>query len=182
MSNLGEQAMEILDELHTERLAYESEYVPLADAANLLTAYEETGLAPEDILSATDMAKVACALHELNKYKELGDLDRLRELVEADREGRCVVLPCKVGDKVKIDANTWGNVWNYKTIEHGKFLVGEIISIIKTKKQTLIKIKAEHNVEWKRPTKRYPVSAIGLTVFVKSKSAVAALKGEKDGE
>ena len=33
MSNLGEQAMAILDELHTERLAYESEYVPLADAA-----------------------------------------------------------------------------------------------------------------------------------------------------
>lgn len=26
------------------------------------------------------------------------DLDRLRELVKADREGRCVVLPCKVGD------------------------------------------------------------------------------------
>lgn len=102
MSNLGEQAMEILDELHTERLAYESEYVPLADAANLLTAYEETGLAPEDILSATDMAKIACALHELNKYKELGDLDRLRELVEADRGGRCVVLPCKVGDKAYV--------------------------------------------------------------------------------
>ena len=28
------------------------------------------------------------------------DLDRLRELVEADREGRCVVLPCKKGDTV----------------------------------------------------------------------------------
>ena len=28
------------------------------------------------------------------------DLSRLRELVKADREGRCVVLPCKVGDKV----------------------------------------------------------------------------------
>ena len=33
----------------------------------------------------------------------LGDdyeLDRLRELVEADKEGRCVVLPCKVGNVV----------------------------------------------------------------------------------
>ena len=33
----------------------------------------------------------------------LGDdyeLDRLRELVQADQEGRCVVLPCKVGDPV----------------------------------------------------------------------------------
>lgn len=28
------------------------------------------------------------------------DLDRLRELVEADRDGRCVVLPCKVGSPV----------------------------------------------------------------------------------
>lgn len=28
------------------------------------------------------------------------DLDRLRELVEADKDGRCVVLPCKVGTPV----------------------------------------------------------------------------------
>ncbi len=28
------------------------------------------------------------------------DLDRLRELIQADRDGRCVVLPCKLHDKV----------------------------------------------------------------------------------
>ena len=28
------------------------------------------------------------------------DLGRLKELVEADRDGRCVVLPCKIGDTV----------------------------------------------------------------------------------
>lgn len=28
------------------------------------------------------------------------NLDRLKELVQADREGRCVVLPCKLHDKV----------------------------------------------------------------------------------
>lgn len=28
------------------------------------------------------------------------DLDRLRELVEADKAGRCVVLPCKYGERV----------------------------------------------------------------------------------
>ena len=28
------------------------------------------------------------------------DLDRMRELVEADKAGRCVVLPCKLHDKV----------------------------------------------------------------------------------
>ena len=26
------------------------------------------------------------------------DLERLKELVQADREGKCVLLPCKVGD------------------------------------------------------------------------------------
>ena len=58
-----------------------------------LAAYEDTGLEPEEIISAVDMAKVACALEELNAYKELGSLDRLRELAEADRVGWCVVLP-----------------------------------------------------------------------------------------
>lgn len=28
------------------------------------------------------------------------NIDRLKELVEADRDGRCVVLPCKIGDTV----------------------------------------------------------------------------------
>lgn len=28
------------------------------------------------------------------------DLDRPKELVEADKGGRCLVLPCKVGDTV----------------------------------------------------------------------------------
>ena len=30
------------------------------------------------------------------------DLDRLKELAEADKEGRCLVMPCKVGDTVYI--------------------------------------------------------------------------------
>ena len=63
-----------------------------------LAAYEDTGLEPEEIISAVDMAKVACALEELNAYKELGSLDRLRELAEADREGRCVVLEKRCND------------------------------------------------------------------------------------
>ena len=28
------------------------------------------------------------------------DLERLKELVQADREGKCVVLPCKIGSKL----------------------------------------------------------------------------------
>lgn len=41
------------------------------------------------------------AVHRLAAIEDiLGDeyeLDRLRELVEADREGRCVILPCQIG-------------------------------------------------------------------------------------
>lgn len=69
--------------------------VDLWEAVNRLAAYEDTGLEPEEILSAVDMAKIACALHELNAYKELGSIDCLRKLAQADREGRCVVLPAK---------------------------------------------------------------------------------------
>ena len=38
------------------------------------------------------------------------DLDRLKELAEADKEGRCLVLPCKEGKKVyKINFYTFEN-------------------------------------------------------------------------
>lgn len=101
--------------------------------------------------------------------------DRLLELADADRAGRLVVLPCKVGDKVRVDARTWGNTWNYKTVDGGKYLLGEIVAIIKTRKQTLIKILVEHKVSWKRPMRRYPISAIGKTVFLNREEAEAAL-------
>lgn len=45
------------------------------------------------------------ALRISTVFSIIGDdfsLDRLRELVEADRDGRCVVLPCKVGSKVYV--------------------------------------------------------------------------------
>lgn len=39
-------------------------------------------------------------LHRLAAYEDLGSIDRLRELIQADKEGRCVVMPCKEGDTV----------------------------------------------------------------------------------
>ena len=40
------------------------------------------------------------------------DNDRLRELVEADQDGRCVILPCKIGAKVYAleDRSYWQDV------------------------------------------------------------------------
>lgn len=68
----------------------------IEEAVDRLAAYEDTGLEPENIISAADMAKIACALHEFNVYKKLGSLDRLRELVEMDSAG--CIPPCKIGD------------------------------------------------------------------------------------
>lgn len=98
MERYSDEAIRIIDELHTERLDYQSEYIPLIDAAQRLDAYEATGVEPENI----------CTLQEeLNQYKELGDLHRLRELVQADREGRCVVLPFSVGTCVYVAAKSY---------------------------------------------------------------------------
>jgi hypothetical protein len=157
----------------------EEDYGPHVDR---LAAYEETGLEPGEIEQLKGEAfGLRVDKQELEQYRALGPIDRLRELVKADREGRCVVPPCKVGQKVKVDVRTWGNVWNYKTVENGKFLIGEIVAITKTKKQTLVKIRVEHNVSWKRPTRRYPASAIGKTVFLTRGEAEAALRREQDG-
>ena len=103
--------------------------------------------------------------------------ERLKKYEDAEQDGRLVVLPCKVGDKVRVDARTWGDTWNYKTVDGGKYLLGETVSIIKTRKQTFIKIRVEHNVSWKRPMRRYPISAIGKTIFLTREEAEAALKG-----
>ena len=59
---------------------------------NCLAAYEDTGLEPQDIISAVDMSKIACALHELNAYKDIGPIDHIRDLLQAEQEGRLVVL------------------------------------------------------------------------------------------
>lgn len=48
--------------------------------------------------------KIPRITHRLAEIEDiLGDdydLDRLRELVEADRDGLCVVLPCKIGSSI----------------------------------------------------------------------------------
>ena len=69
-----------------------------------LAAYEDSGLEPQDIISAVDMAKIACALHELNAYKDIGPIDHIRDLLQAENEGRLVVLPSKTVWELTMDA------------------------------------------------------------------------------
>ena len=104
MEIYAETAMSILDELHTERLDYHSEYLPLADAINRLESYEETGLEPEEIERILDSYGRGMTLRTENAQrleiiKEIST-DRLRELAQAEKEGRLVVLPCEIGSPV----------------------------------------------------------------------------------
>lgn len=92
MERLSDFAADIINDLY-ENSDWYGDYSLIEAAINRLAAYEDTRLEPEEIISAMDMAKIACALHELNAYKELGPIDRLRKLAQADRDGRCVVLP-----------------------------------------------------------------------------------------
>lgn len=58
-------------------------YMIATQAAELrarLAAYEESGLAPEDIPTGLQLANVFCALQELKKYEALGTLDELKAL------------------------------------------------------------------------------------------------------
>ena len=58
-----------------------------------LAAYEDTGLTPEEVSELVKDWSDLCTV-----IGECGGIDRLRELAEAGRDGRMVVLPCKVGD------------------------------------------------------------------------------------
>ena len=63
-----------------------------------LAAYEGTGLAPESV-EALKLSMMGKTIAEIKEFNGL-PVDRLRELAEADKDGRLVVLPCKVGDTV----------------------------------------------------------------------------------
>ena len=63
-----------------------------------LADYEDTGLTPESV-EALKLSVMGKAITEIKEFNGL-PVNRLRELAEADKDGRLVVLPCKVGDTV----------------------------------------------------------------------------------
>ena len=64
-----------------------------------LGAYEDTGLTPEEVLTKDKADEIALKLMRLADLESICSYTRLRELAEADKEGRVAVLPCKVGGK-----------------------------------------------------------------------------------
>lgn len=60
-----------------------------------LAAYEDTRLTPAEVRSLWKEWNAMMSV--LNR---IGGYDRLRKLAEADKDGRVMVFPCKVGDTV----------------------------------------------------------------------------------
>ena len=93
------------------------------------------------------------------QYRSLGSIDHLRDLLQAEQDGRLVVLPCKVGDHVWADGREAIVVWffGYETERylHAQFYDNmQYIDI--------------------------PFTEIGKTVFLTREEAEAALKGGDD--
>ena len=68
------------------------------DLYGRLKAYEDTGLYPESV-EALKLSMMGKAISEITEFNGL-PIDRLRELAEADKDGRVVVLPCRQGDEL----------------------------------------------------------------------------------
>ena len=172
MERLSDTSIEIINELHTERLDYSSEYIPLIDAANRLADYEDTGLEPEDVRRLQqDWTSLIMTLDEM------GGMPNLHELVQAEKDGRLVVLPCKVGDTVYvIDKGDYTHA--FKPYVRSK-TVREISRKATSRKDLgwgLILAGGDCGT-----SARYKLSSIGKTVFLTRQEAEAAL-AQKGGE
>lgn len=126
-----------------------------------LAAYEDTGFSPEEIKSAfTTDALIKMAAQALGTTPE-----RLRKLAAADKEGRVVVLPCKVGDTVWL-TRTW---------------VSERLSQPKAAALTGAYICGHGVCTFVTDKYGFQQDKIGKDVFLTREEAERALKGRKDG-
>lgn len=120
-----------------------------------LADYEDTERTPEEI----DMDHEAA--EQLRHLCRGCDLDRLEKLAEADKDGRLVVLPCKVGDKLY-------RVFDGNISEH------EVLNMKYFARQGRLGIDM---------TQFFPDAGkfIGKTVFLTREAAEKALEAMKDG-
>lgn len=126
-----------------------------AELRGRLMQYEDTHMMPSDVTSMRmDMAIIAALFNGV-------DVDRMKELAEADKDGRLVVLPCKGGD----------GLWTFCS-----YPVAQVYSFTVTDISTL-------NGRTMLNTSRCGVidaRDVGKTVFLTREEAEKALEAMKD--
>lgn len=129
----------------------------------LLRRYEDTGLTPESV-EALKLSMMGKAISEITEFNGL-PVDRLRELAEADKEGRAVILPCKLGAAVYTEFCGEG--------------VEKRIGQFHVNGYTEPRIWADIDCDWASTQRVRWDLAVGKTVFLTREEAEAALKEEK---
>lgn len=128
-----------------------------------LAAYEDTGLTPEEVSAIVKEWRDLCTI-----VGECGGIDRLRELAEADKDGRLVMLPCKAGDTVWIT----GSVRRLYSEKVRTFFCGN---------PSYGCGMADNSVQMIRTTGcDIPIHEFGKTVFLNREEAEEALEAMKD--
>ena len=161
-----------------ERLTYWNEeygcwsyHCGSGEAANRLAAYEETGRTPEEVTALGKLFDYA--LEESKTLTEqLALLNRIRDLAEADRDGRVVVLPCKVGDTVWVTRNPWT----------GKLLKKPLDAYVNGMKMYShgLYVNLLFDTRKINGTRDYEINHIGKTVFLTREEADRALEGKRN--
>ena len=113
---------------------------PMADCTALycrnrlkdrLAAYEDSDCEPEEVLPKDKADEIALKLMRLADLESFCSYDRLRELAEADKDGRVVVPPCKVGDRLyEVTGRKTISVYKVKAIRvesFGLFIEWDIV-------------------------------------------------------
>lgn len=153
-----------------ERLTFEGNFCDIAQCREIpcpyngacsqrkvwerLKAYEDPGLEPEEIDMDHEAAEqLRCLCRDC-------DLDRLEELAEADKDGRLVVLPCKVGDVL------------YRASPSG-VVVHCVVNVVYRGLTSRWYIDTIPNLP-------YALEELGKTTFLTRKEAEAALEAMKD--
>ena len=135
-----------------------------------LASYEDSGCEPEEVMPKDKADEIALKLMRLADLESLCNYTRLRELAEADKDGRVVVLPCKVGDTV------WANL---DGMRHTRKCVIEFANI-----GSHVTTIVFSTVDGLREQYGVNPSSFGKSVFLtreEAEKALAEMEGKKDG-
>lgn len=125
-----------------------------------LKAYEDTGMEPEEIKPKRGLPPVVGAALDAKA-------DHMRDLLKAEREGRLMVLPCKVSQTVYFILE---DLPSFYPETDGWYISESEVSEVCTRGFSVDPIDKDEKVLF------YPYSDIGKTVFLTREEAEAALK------
>ena len=150
----------------TQRFVVQQLIEDYSNIRKALLAYENTGMTPEQCENAKAIIESAFS-------DDTSKAERIRELLKADKDGRLVVPPCKVGDTVWVTSNPWT----------GKLLKKPLDAYVNGMKMYShgLYVNLLFDTRKINGTRDYEINHIGKTVFLTHEEAKKALESMKNG-